>query len=97
MTGSKAVVAHDVLYGRKSLFTTIGALRDEKNIETVGAASIITPNGVGVQAYRDRGIVSVSLIDYEHLLDSALSKELLSKGEYSEILGIYATSKVMER
>lgn len=41
--------------------------------------------------------MSVSLIDYEHLLDSALSKELLSKGEYSEILGIYATSKVMER
>ena len=94
---SKAVVVDDVLYTGKSLFTAIDALQDEKNIETVGAVSIITLNGGGVEAYKDRGVTAASLTDYEHLLDSARRKELVSQSEYSEMLGIYATSKVLER
>lgn len=94
---SKAVVVDDVLYTGKSLFTAIDVLQDEKNIDTVGVASIITLNGGGIEAYKDRGVAAASLTDYEHLLDSARRKELVSQSEYSEMLRIYATSKVLER
>lgn len=94
---SKAVIIDDVLYTGKSLFAAIDALQNEKSIKTVGAASIITLNGGGIETYKDRGVAAASLTDYEHLLDSARSKELLSQGEYSEMLRIYATSKVLER
>ena len=95
--GSRAVIVDDVLYSGKSLFTAIDALEDEMNIQTVGAASIITLNGGGVEEYEEKGIPATSLTDYQHLVDSAKSRGIISGEEYNQMANIYASSKTLER
>lgn len=96
-TGSEAVIVDDVLYSGKSLFTAMDALRDEAGIRTIGAASIITLNGGGVEEYEAKGISAASLTDYQHLIDSAKNKDVISEDEHNQMLNIYASSKVLER
>ena len=93
--GSKAVVIDDVLYTGGSLFNAMTALREEKNINTIGAASIITLNGGGVDEYKSKGVNAAALTDHKALVKSAHEYEILSSEEVVAMLGHYASSMVI--
>lgn len=89
---SNAVIIDDVLFTGASVFRAIDALTLEKNINIIGAASIASLNGEGVEAYRRSGLAAIALTNYQQILDSAVMHDILSAEEAVDMQRYYENS-----
>jgi len=94
---TRAVLVDDTLYSGKSLIRAIQALKEEKNIETIGVIVIASlfagsPDEFGKQ----QGIKVVSLTDYREICDASVSHELLTETQADEMLKYYNTPQLVE-
>lgn len=86
----KAVLVDDLVASGESLMKAVKALREERNIATIGVQSIVNWDFLEMRSlFADSKIRIRALVSYPQLLDAALETSLLSQSAYNELALFY--------
>ncbi len=85
-SGQKTIIIEDLVSTAKSSMQVVEVLRNS-GLEVIGMVSIFTYGfEVAIQALIQEGITFTSLTDYDHLIQLAIEKEIISASQASILL-----------